>query len=119
MDKIETIMKNLKCSREEAIALMEDDKAVNRGERMPFDLTPEQEKIAKQYIRTGTRKTSETKRKPKENPTKMAIINQIYAFLCENDYENCQIANKNKEITFNIGEISYSLTLIEHRKPKN
>lgn len=119
MDKIETIMKNLKCSREEALALMADDKAVDQGKKMPYDLTPEQEKIAKQYIRTGTRKVTKTNRKPKENPTKMAVIEQIYSFLCENDYENCEIANKNKEITFTIGEISYSLTLIEHRKAKN
>lgn len=119
MDKIETIMKNLKCSRAEALALMADDKAVDQNKPMPFDLPPDKAKTARQYAHCGTRKVTETKSKKKENATKVAIINQIYGFLTENGYEKCEIANKDREITFYIGDISYSVTLIEHRKAKN
>ncbi len=119
MDKIDTIMKNLKSSREEAIALLADDKAVEQGKPMSFDLPPDKAKVARQYAHCGTRKATETKSKKKENATKMAIINQIYGFLTENGYKKCEIANKDREITFYIGDISYSVMLIEHRKAKN
>lgn len=119
MTQLEKIMKNLKCSEEEARQILQDDKEINQGKRKDFDLPPDQEKEAKKYAHCGTRKTTETKRRVKENPIKTAIISDIYNFLSEKGYENCEIANKNKEITFAIGENHYSINLIEHRKPKN
>ena len=37
-------MKTLGLSREDAIQLVLDDKAIDKGEKMDFDLTPEQKK---------------------------------------------------------------------------
>ena len=42
--QIERIMRGLKCSREEAEQILADDKAIDRGERMSFDLDKEKEK---------------------------------------------------------------------------
>lgn len=119
--QIERIMRNLNCSREEAEQILADDKAIDRGERMEFDLTPEAEKQAKKFANTGTRQTNgqKTERKHKENPTKAAVIAEIARFLTENGYDSVEIPNKERQIAFKIGENSYELTLVQKRKPKN
>lgn len=119
--QIERIMRNLKCSREEAEQILADDKSIDRGERMEFDLSPEEEKQAKKYANTGTRQTNgaKTERKRKENPTKAAVIAEIAQFLTENGYDSVEIPNKERQIAFKIGENSYELTLVQKRKPKS
>ena len=119
--QIERIMRNLKCSRAEAEQILADDKSIDRGERMNFDLSKEEEKQAKKYANTGTRQTSgqKTERKRKENPTKAATIAEIAQFLTENGYEMVEITNKERQIAFKIGENAYELTLVQKRKPKS
>ena len=119
-NRLETIMRNLKCSREEAEQILADDKAIDRGERMEFDLSPEAERQAKKYANTGTRQTNgqKTERKRKENPTKAAVIAEIAQFLTENGYETVEILNKERQIGFKIGENTYELTLVQKRKAK-
>lgn len=123
------IMHLLDCSEEEARQVIEDDKAIDRGEKMPFDLDKEKEKIAKQYTKTGTRKAPTVykldneggKRSRKENPTKAGIIAELAKFLqeqSENACVNVEITNKERQIAFTIGENNYELTLVQKRKPK-
>ena len=118
--QIERIMQNLKCSKEEAEQILADDKAIDQGQRMYFDLDPQAEKAAKKYANTGTRTTSKgkTERKRKENPTKAGVIAEIAKFLSENGYEMVEITNKERQIAFKIGENAYELTLVQKRKPK-
>ena len=112
---------------EELAELEKYDKMIDKGEKVPFDLTPEQEKIAKSYTITGTRdikkldKSQKTERKRKENPTKGSIIAELAEFLqkmSENACENVEITNKERQIAFTIGENAYELTLVQKRKPK-
>ena len=121
MDKqIEKLMKLLKISEEEAIQLVADDKAIDRGERMSFDLSKEQEKQAKKYANVGE-KTKKTERKApvrKENATKSTIVAEISAFLAEKGYEMVEITNKERQIAFKVGENDYELTLVQKRKAK-
>ena len=118
--QIERIMNGLKCSKEEAHKILECEKAIDRGERMPFDLDPETEKQAKKFANVGTRATDgkKTERKRKENPTKATIIAEIARFLTENGYENVEITNKERQIALKSGENSFELTLVQKRKPK-
>lgn len=118
--QVEKLMRLLKCSEDEAKQIIADDKAIDRGERMAFDLSKEEEKQAMKYANTGTRKTSETKteRKRKENPTKGAVITEIAKFLAENGYEMVNVTNAERQIAFKIGENDYELTLVQKRKPK-
>ena len=120
-EQIERIMKNLKCSREEAEAILAEDKRIDRGERTDFDLDPEAEKRAKKFANAGTRtpKEGKTARKAPENPTKEGVIAKIAEFLNENGYNSVEITNKTRQIAFKIGEDAYELTLIAKRKPKN
>lgn len=128
-NQISRIMQGLKCGRDEALAIYEADKAIDRGERMEFDLPPELEKEAKKMANVTERKrkaptvynfdTSNKKRK--ENPTKSGIISEIAKFLqeqSENACENVNITNPERQIAFTIGENSYELTLVQKRKPK-
>jgi hypothetical protein len=123
------IMEALHCSEAEAEQIMADDKAIDRGEKMPFDLDAEAEKVARKFAHTGTRKSPTAykldntggKRSRKENPTKASIISELAKFL-EHDSENAcvevDITNKERQIAFKIGENSYELTLVQKRKPK-
>lgn len=118
--QVEKLMRTLKCSREEAEQVIADDKAIDRGERMAFDLDPQAEKMAKKYANTGTRQTSgaKTERKRKENPTKATIISEIAQFLTENGYEMVEITNKERQIALKVGENAFEITLVQKRKPK-
>mgnify|MGYP002508780696 CR=1 FL=1 len=73
-------------TKEEALQIIADDKAIDRGERMSFDLDKETEKMAKKYANTGTRQTKSatSERKRKENPTKAGIIAELATFLLQN-----------------------------------
>ena len=61
-------------------------------------------------------------RERKENPTKASIIAELVHFLqeeSENACENVEILNKERQLSFRIGENAYELTLVQKRKPKN
>ena len=125
----ERIMRVLDVSAEEADEILKADKAIDRGERVPFDLSPEKEKLAKKFANVDTKK----RKKPtvynldakgkarKENPTKASIIAELAKFLTENSENACEmveITNKERQIAFKIGENAYELTLVQKRKPK-
>ena len=126
----ERIMRVLDVSAEEADEILKADKAIDRGERVPFDLSPEQEKMAKKFANVDTKQ----RKKPtvynldargkarKENPTKASIIAELAKFLTENSENACEmveITNKERQIAFKIGENAYELTLVQKRKPKS
>lgn len=120
--KVVELMALLDCTEEEALQVIADDKAIDKGEKMAFDLTKEQEKIARSYAKTSTHTiTQKVERKRKENPTKAGIIKELANFLSkdsENAVVNVEITNKERQIAFKIGDASYELTLIQKRKPK-
>ena len=117
-------MQNLGLTSEEADQLLADDKAIDKGEKMPFDLTAEQQKIAKSMTVSGTKtKKAPTvykfERKKTENVPKAEIIAKIEQLLTENGYENVKILNKERQIAFTNGENAFEITLTQKRKPKN
>ena len=119
--QLERIMKNLKCTKEEAEAILAEDKCIDRGEKVDFDLSEEEHRKAMKNANAGTRKTAEAKtaRKARENTTKEGVIAEIAEFLAENGYNSVEITNKTRSIMFKIGEDAYEITLIAKRKPKS
>ena len=124
----EKIMRILGVDEAGAEEILAADKAIDRGERVDFDLDPETEKMAKKMANAGTRKKptvynfDTSKRQRKENPTKAGISAELAKFLAEqseNACENVNITNKERQIAFTVGENSYELTLVQKRKPKN
>lgn len=124
MTQKDLIMQNLGLTSEEADQLLADDKAIDKGEKMPFDLTAEQQKIAKTFT-VSTTKTKKAptvykfERKKTENVPKAEIIAKIEQLLTENGYENVKILNKERQIAFTNGENDFEITLTQKRKPKN
>ena len=123
-------MEKLGFSAEEIADIIKSDEAIDKGEKVYFDLDPEKEKEAKKFAKAGTRKAptvykldnAEGKRSRKENPTTAAIIAEIAKFLeenSENACENVEITNKERQIAFKIGENCYEFTLVQKRKPKS
>ena len=127
--RIEAAMK-LGMSREDALAMLAEDKRIDRGEVMEWDLPPDEHKKAMKYANSDEKKkkaptaynfdTSGKKRK--ENPTKAGIIAELARFLTESsEYatENVEITNKERQIAFKIGDTGFELTLVQKRKPKS
>lgn len=123
-------MKKLGWSEEEIADVIAADAAIDKGERVAFDLDPEKEKQAKKYAKAGTKKAPTVykldneggKRSRKANPTKGGIIAELAKFLTENSEfatENVEITNKERQIAFKIGEDCFELTLVQKRKPKS
>ena len=120
-------MKRLGMTDAEIADVIASDDAIDKGKKVPFDLTDEQAKEAKKYTKAGTRTAykldnAQGKRSRKENPTKGGIIAELATFLTENSEfatENVEITNKERQILFKIGDETFELTLIQKRKPKN
>lgn len=126
-EQIARIMSGLKCSYEEALEVHLCDKAIDKGERMDFDLTKEQEKEVQKMIKhetmSGTRTFEKRPKQPKEkkiNEPKKAFIEDLVAWLGESeDYGNIEVVNAERQVKFTIGEDTFELTLVQKRKPKN
>ena len=121
--RIDELVDLLGCSMVEAQQIIEDDKKIDKGERVAFDLSKEDEKKALKLANVKEHKKPAVykfdKRERKADTTKEGVIEQIANFLQENGYENVEITNKSKLIAFKIGEDNYEFNLIRKRKPKN
>jgi len=117
-------MKRNKCSREEAIELINYDNAIESGEDTEYDLTAEQEANVKAMTRKveHAKQDGKVKRERKPNELKEAIIAEFAEFLSEDAqgqaYEDVAITNKSRMISFSVNDKRFELTLIEKRPPK-
>jgi hypothetical protein len=122
MANVQDLMTKLGITEEQALELIAYDKAVDRGEKTEFDLSKEQQAVAKKMTITHDRKVAKTydlkPRARKENATKGDLIAKLAEFMQENA-ENVVILNKERQISFQIGENMFELTLVQKRKPKN
>jgi hypothetical protein len=121
-EQLRRIMENLKCSETEAAEIMAYDKAVDRGEKTPHDLTPAQNKVAQSYARTGTRKPTVYKFEKKErkpNEPKRELIQTITDALIEQgmiDDNSLHIENIERQIDFTFNGVKYRIVLSAPRK---
>jgi len=125
-EAIEKMMKILGCSEEEARQLVADDAAIDKGEKL-FELSDEQKKASKKARSTGTKKRPTAykfeKRERKPNEVKRWIIDRL-RILCEGwelngDALDVKVTNIERTIDFNIDGRAFTLTLTEHRPPKD
>ena len=126
-EQIARIMSGLKCSYEEALEVHLCDKAIDKGEKMDFDISKEQEKEVRKMLKhetmSGARTYEKRPKQPKEkkiNEPKKAFIEDLVAWLGESeDYGNIEVVNAERQVKFTIGEDTFELTLVQKRKPKN
>lgn len=118
--RIASMMKSLGCTREEAIAVIAEDEAIDKMtmKEINADLTPEQRKAMKDATKTGTKKRTTVKRERKPDEEKADIIAQIAEFLKTIDGYDVDIIKGEREISLIVGANDYSITLTKHRPPK-
>lgn len=108
-EKIQKLMKSLNISREDAIELMEEDKRIDRGEKL-YELDPELEKGAKK-ARQADRKQTTTKREKKPKPEKEEICSAMMEGLRALGVEEFEVANPEREFIFHKDGTKYKVTL--------
>ena len=119
MGQLENLMR-LGMSETEAKQVLEDDKKIDRGEPMPFDLSKDQEKATRQY-RQADRKPFVPNLKPRErkpNDDKRELINAIEEMLTYSDIqaESVVITNPERQIDFVYNDKQYRVVLSAPRK---
>ena len=113
-EKIQKLMKSLNISREEAIELMEEDRAIDRGEKL-YELPKELQAGAKK-ARQADRKKTETKREKKPKPEKEEICSAMMDGLRELGVGEFEILNAEREFIFHKDGVKYMVTLACPRK---
>ena len=107
--QIQKLMKALNISREEAIELMEEDKRIDKGEKL-YELDPELEKGAKK-ARQADRKTITTKREKKAKPEKVELCESMMEGLRTLGVEEFSVTNAEREFIFHHNGTKYKVTL--------
>lgn len=109
---IEEIMKKLNCTEEEAIQLLEDDKKIDKGEKL-FELSADQKAVEKKMKNTGSKAPTAyqfQKRERKADNDKQELINRFWEMLAE---MGCavNVINKEREIEFLFNDRKFKLVL--------
>ena len=117
------IMRIIEVNEHAADEILAYDKAVDQGKKTEYDLTSAQEKQTRKYRQADRKPTAWnfTKRERKPNATKSGLIQEFFEFLTEKSSfstENVVILNKERQISFQIGEDKFELTLVQKRKKK-
>ena len=112
---IQKYMNSLGLTRDEAIQLIADDVAIDKGAKL-FELSAEQAKEAKKARQADRKPTvynfDTSKRKRKENPSKRELIRAFNSLL--NTFEECEkseVTNPEREIVFHFRGTKYKLVL--------
>ena len=120
--RVEELVDLLGCSIFEAEKINEDDKKKDKNQEVDFGLSKEEEKKALKYANVKEHKKPTVykfeKKEKKADTTKEGVIQAVFDFLVKNGYENVEITNKSKLISFKIADDSYEFNLIRKRKPK-
>jgi hypothetical protein len=120
--RVEELVDLLGCSIFEAEKIIEDDKKIDKNQEVDFGLSKEEEKKALKFANVKEHKKPTVykfdKKEKKADTTKEGVIQALFDFLVSNGYENVEITNKSKLISFKIADDSYEFNLIRKRKPK-
>jgi hypothetical protein len=111
---IQKYMNSLGLTREEAIQLIADDVAIDKGAKL-FELSAEQAKEAKKARQADRKPTvynfDTSKRKRKENPTKRFLIENFSELLNNVGCTDVDVTNVEREIVFYLDGTKYKLVL--------
>ena len=110
--KVEKLMRALDISEEEALQLIADDKAIDKGEKL-FELSAEQQKAAKQYTRADSKpQTNPAKKEKKVDADKVGLIELFSAVVQEQPMCNSiEVLNPEREFVFMWAGKKYKLVL--------
>lgn len=115
--QVELLMKCLDITEQEAIQVLKDDKAIDKGEKL-FEQTAEQKANSKKYTKVGiktNKKPDNVTDKPKKiDKNKLDTFDLFVNFAKENG--TVEIVKENAEFTVLINEQKYRIKLTKARK---
>lgn len=121
--QVEKLMKALGISEEEALQLIEDDKAVDRmkDREVTSDLTLEQKRAVKSATKVGTKKPTvykfDTQKKPrKENIGKKTLVSALRETIEKMGATDIDVTNPERELAFAVDGVKYKVVLSCPRK---
>ena len=121
---IQKHMATLKCSRAEAIDLIECDDAIDKGDKELFALTDEQKKIVRAVTKADRKPDAKrtVKRERKVDEDKKFIFDNVKVLFegmaLNGTVENLACKNE-AEINFSYNGAEYSVKLTKHRAKKD
>lgn len=117
MSQLENLMK-LGMSEAEARQVLEDDKKIDRGEKMPFDLSKDAEKATRQYRQADRAKPFVPNLKPRERKPNMAKrdIIQVLDEALTDIADDVTVTNIERQIDFVLDGVRYRVVLSAPRK---
>ena len=112
-EQITRIMSALNVDRAQAEEIYQADKAIDRGEPMPFDLTPEQEKATRIYRQVARPVMVESKPRPRKADEDKRCLMSLLAECVENVAEGSavDVTNPERELVFHYNGKKYKITL--------
>jgi hypothetical protein len=117
-DEIESNIKGLGVSKEEAIQIWLDDEGyTENAEQAKLEQLAKDNRITATIHKATSAEKKERKPVTRTNPAKEELIQNLAEFL-PTIVENVEIINKTKLITFNFNGKKYKLDLIEVREGK-
>ena len=107
-------MESLDITREEAIQLIADDNAIDKGAKL-FALSAEQEKEAQKARQADRKQTvynfDTSKRKRAENPDKRFLIDSLKTSLENLECDSLEVTNPEREMIFHYKGTKYKIVL--------
>lgn len=123
MKDLKELANSLGITIEEAQALVEDDKEVDRMNsisEIDGDLTEDQKKECKAARKSDRKPTNykldSTKSKKKEKPTNKMLIDEFKALVEGLGADGIEVLNDQREFTFNLDNTKFKIVLSNPRK---
>lgn len=117
-EQIETLMKSLDLTFDEAVETYLDDEGILENEEQNA-LDEKAQKVYKEQSRVDTEKAKKPRqtRNRTVSPEKSGFVEKLYQFLTEN-YENVEIIRPNKFYSVEINGKIIKMDIMEQRPPK-
>ena len=118
--RIRSVIAACGCNYDAALKTIREDEKIDRGERMDWEPTEEEEKAIRAANKVKAERKPRAKGEKRERPAdqvKREIIDKIRALL-EDNYDNVVVENIEKAIEFSVNGENYAIDLKKHREKK-
>lgn len=102
--RIADIMKKLNCTEEEAIDVLETDKAIDKGAK-PFELTDQQKKVSKQSRQIARKPKEQVNKAKREDNEKLDFMRKLVEFLETSGASDITLTNPERQVDFKLPHV--------------
>lgn len=102
--RVADIMKKLNCTEEEALDVLETDKAIDKGAK-PFELTDQQKRVSKQSRQIARKPKEQTNKAKREDNEKQEFMRKLVEFLETSGASDVVVTNPERQVDFKLPHI--------------